>query len=242
MSVRRRTVVLGRVSVPGFLVAVAVLVIARLVSLYPWVEPGFDFHAYWLTRYGLDYSLTRPGEIGAFLYSPAFAQVIAPLVALPWPLFAALWTALVAAPLIWLTGRSVLWTLLIPPIVISIGVGQLDIPLAAAIVIGFRRPAAWALPLLTKVTPGIGLLWFAVRREWHSLWVAIWVTAAIFAVSSAIDPTNWAGWLTMLSRHEFPLHRDGFAVAARDDHGDSGPYRPQALKGHFPAHRRHCHV
>ena len=45
--------------------------------------------------------------------------------------------------------------------------------IAAAIVIGFRWPAAWSLVLLTKITPGIGLLWFAVRREWRSLAIAL---------------------------------------------------------------------
>jgi len=41
--------------------------------------------------------------------------------------------------------------------------------LAVAIAVGFRYPAAWALVLITKVTPGIGLVWFAVRREWCPL-------------------------------------------------------------------------
>ena len=39
--------------------------------------------------------------------------------------------------------------------------------------IGFRYPVAWAFPLLTKVAPGIGLLWFVVRREWRNLAIAL---------------------------------------------------------------------
>ena len=35
--------------------------------------------------------------------------------------------------------------------------------LGVAAVIGFRRPP-WSFVILTKVTPGIGLLWFVVRR------------------------------------------------------------------------------
>ena len=42
-----------------------------------------------------------------------------------------------------------------------------------AIVLGFRWPFTWAFVLLTKVTPGVGLLWFAVRREWRSLAIAL---------------------------------------------------------------------
>ncbi len=49
--------------------------------------------------------------------------------------------------------------------------------------IGFRYPAAWSLILLTKITPGIGLLWFAVRREWRALAIALGATAAIASVS-----------------------------------------------------------
>ena len=50
--------------------------------------------------------------------------------------------------------------------------GNIDLILAAAIVAGFRWPVAWAVVLHTKLTPGIGLLWFAVRREWRPLLIA----------------------------------------------------------------------
>jgi len=52
--------------------------------------------------------------------------------------------------------------------------------------------------LLTKVTPGIGLLWFAARREWRQLGVALGVTAAIMAFSFAIAPDLWVVWLERL--------------------------------------------
>jgi hypothetical protein len=47
---------------------------------------GYDSHAYWLTRRGSRY-LAAPGRHDAYLYSPAFAQVIRPLTLLPWPVF-----------------------------------------------------------------------------------------------------------------------------------------------------------
>jgi len=65
-------------------------------------------------------------------------------------------------------------------------------------VVSFRWPAAWALILLTKVTPGIGLLWFAVRREWRNLAIALGATAAVIAISAAIMPTAWADWVRVL--------------------------------------------
>jgi hypothetical protein len=54
-----------------------------------------------------------------------------------------------------------------------------------------RWPAAWAFVLLTKMTPGIGLLWFAVRREWRALGIAIGATAAVAVVSLVLAPGWW---------------------------------------------------
>ena len=73
--------------------------------------------------------------------------------------------------------------------------GNISLLLAVAIVVGFRWPAAWALILLTKVSPGIGLLWFAVRREWRNLAIALGATAAVVAVSAVIMPGAWLEWL-----------------------------------------------
>jgi hypothetical protein len=67
-----------------------------------------------------------------------------------------------------------------------------------AIVAGFRYPATWALMLLTKVTPGIGLLWFLVRREWRSLAMAVGVSAGIAAVSFFLDRSAWEEWIAIL--------------------------------------------
>jgi hypothetical protein len=76
--------------------------------------------------------------------------------------------------------------------------GNVSLLLAVAIVIGFRWPAAWALVLLTKVTPGIGLLWFAVRREWRHLAIALGAIAAIVAVSAVTMPSAWRDWVDVI--------------------------------------------
>jgi hypothetical protein len=70
-------------------------------------------------------------------------------------------------------------------------IGNPQAIVAAAIVIGFRWPAAWAFVLLTKIGPGVGLLWFAVRGEWRNLAIAVGTTAAIVAVSVAVAPGMW---------------------------------------------------
>jgi hypothetical protein len=90
------------------------------------------------------------------------------------------------------------WVLPLPPILFDIIVGNVHILYAAAIVLGFRFPWTWSLMLLTKVTPGIGLLWFAVRREWRALMIALGVTAAIVAASFLMVPDLWRQWIDLL--------------------------------------------
>ena len=63
--------------------------------------------------------------------------------------------------------------------------GNISLLLALAIVAGFSRPWTWAFVILTKITPGIGLLWFALRREWRSLAIALGATAACWRSRSS---------------------------------------------------------
>lgn len=192
------------VGVPAFALVSSIFVGARVAGLSPWVDPKFDMWAYWSTRTGLDYATAVPGQTGHYIYSPAFAHLLAPIVGSPWPVFAGIWTAILLVALWWLTGRWALAAALVPTVALSIGIGQVDVLMAAVIVAGFRWPAVWALPILTKVTPGIGLLWFAVRREWRSFGIALAATVAIAGISAAIDPAAWRGWLAMLFRLQFP--------------------------------------
>src|SRR6187549_1623082 len=48
------------------------------------------------------------------------------------------------------------------------------------------------------ITPGIGLLWFALRREWRQLAIALGATAAVVAVSYALMPGAWREWIELL--------------------------------------------
>ena len=76
--------------------------------------------------------------------------------------------------------------------------GQVHLFIAAVIVLGFRHPWLWAFNILTKVTPGVGLLWFVVRQEWRSLALALGSTALIALVSFALSPTAWFDWIAFL--------------------------------------------
>jgi Glycosyltransferase family 87 len=161
---------------------------------------GSDAHAYWLTAHdGLSYD-KAPGQVDAFLYSPAFAALTRPVGLLPWPVFLVLWFALSLAVLLWLlrpapTRWAIPFVLMAVPELI---VGNVLILTAAAVVIGMRHPAAWAFPILTKVTTGVGVLWFAFRGEWRHLGIAIGTTSGIVLVAALVDPDAWRAWLEFL--------------------------------------------
>ena len=168
-------------------------------GIHPWTFVGVDARAYW----GIDlihpYVDSGVGDVSSFLYSPAFAQVMAPLSMLPFPVFDALWTILLITTLAWLV-RPWPWAILILflPISYELFVGNVHFLIAAAIVIGLRRPAAWAFPILAKITPVVGLLWFGVRREWRAMATAVGVTAAVVIVSFALSPSAWTDWVVFL--------------------------------------------
>jgi hypothetical protein len=182
----------------GYIVLAIVFIGLRLFNIQPWAD-SVDAYAYWTTRTGDFYAAAETGRIGAYLYSPAFAQLLAPfVVVLPVAVFTALWTAINFAALWWLVGRLALPSLLFLPISFEIISGNVHLLYAVAIVAGFRYPAAWALMFLTKVTPGVGVLWFGVRREWRSFAIAIGATAAIVAVSVVLDRSAWEQWIGIL--------------------------------------------
>src|SRR5215210_7544837 len=189
-----------RLGLDLFVVCAAVLVALRLSNVFPWTLWVLDMHTYWATGAGVSYGSSNPYQIGAYLYAPAFAQSIFWLAKLPWPWFAALWTAASVAAYIWLVGRWAFPLLLTGSVALELYLGQIDIFIAVAIVIGFRYPAVWAFPLLTKVAPGIGLLWFLFRREWRNLSIAVVATVAVAGLSAALAPNLWHDWWELLRR------------------------------------------
>jgi hypothetical protein len=159
---------------------------------------GFDSHAYWLAaRMPETWYLLAPRLKDAYLYSPAFAELLWPLAQLSWPVFQALWAAIGAALLFWLL-KPLGWRkglTLAPFFVTEIMLGNIYILFAAALVVGLTRfPGAFAIFAITKVSPSIVVLWFIVRREWGKAAVAVGTTAAVVLVSAAISPQAWVDW------------------------------------------------
>jgi hypothetical protein len=172
-----------------------------LLSLLHLGQFGYDVYAYWSVDLDHLYAQTPQAlaGLGAFHYSPAIAQILSVFHVVPWWIFLWGWTALLIATLIWLGGRWTLLLLAFPPLVLELYAGNIHLLLAAAMVLGVRYPAAWAFVLLTKVTPGVGVLWFAFRREWRNLAIALGATAAIVIVSFVLAPALWGQWFVTLT-------------------------------------------
>ncbi len=158
-----------------------------------------DVHAYYAANPVDPYHNAAVYQEDAYLYSPAFLQVVHPLTAVGWPDFLALWRLAIVIVVVALTGPFSLLILFFEPVLIELNTGNIHAFMALVIVAGFRWPAVWAFMLLTKVTPGIGILWFAVRREWRNLAIVIGATLAITAVSFALAPNLWFDWLRVLT-------------------------------------------
>jgi hypothetical protein len=155
---------------------------------------GFDALSYWIYSIDDPYRITH-GTMGSFVYSPVAARLFQLDSLLPFWQFLWLWLGVLLATAIWLGGRRWLWVLAFPPVALELYHGNIHLLIAAAIVLGFRYPAAWAFVLLTKVAPGVGLLWFLVRREWRNLAIALGVTATLVVVSLVVDFRLWQEWI-----------------------------------------------
>jgi hypothetical protein len=160
---------------------------------------GQDARSYWLPILANPYLKADWTNPLAYVYSPAFLQLVTPLTLLPWQLFVAVWTAFLLAAVRFLTGPR-LFAFGVLAASMELAGGNISLLLAVAIVLGFRWPATWAFVLLTKVTPGIGLLWFVVRGEWRQLAIALGATLAVVTLSALFLPAAWADWIAVLTR------------------------------------------
>jgi Glycosyltransferase family 87 len=181
----------GRTVVHGIGLGLAVAV------LITWTQIGgspVDAWCYYSMDPANPYDPTR-----CFLYTPPVAQfmaVLQPVVS--FEIFVVSMRTLEMIALAFLAGPAIGPVLAIPAVEIELNAANINILLIAAVVLGFRYPWTWSFVILTKLTPGIGLLWFAVRREWRSVAIALGATAAIVVVSFVLGPSLWADYIAAL--------------------------------------------
>jgi hypothetical protein len=175
-----------------------------------------DGLAYW--RAGTSAALypERWSEIreGLLFYPPVVAQVSALLQPIGWQVFVTALMVLCFGSFWYCAGRlSVPLLLLGVPYLLGIGpqafstflgfalLGNLQWPLAAVVILSLRRPALWAVPLITKVTISIGWWWHPLRGEWRAAATGAAVALAIMGASYAADPALWGEYVGFVSRN-----------------------------------------
>lgn len=180
------------------------LAVAQVAGLTPLAQDAYVYHR--VAASGDLYSVTWQTGGGPYQYSPAFAHVLSFVGWLPLRVFTALWQLGLVAVLV-ATIRG--WAL---PLVLvgyaapgawsavasEVAMGNVQIILGAVAVFGLRWPGLWVFALLSKVTPGVGLVWFLARREWRHLAIALGVTALVAGASFIARPGDWFGWVEYL--------------------------------------------
>ena len=172
----------------------AFVVVLVLFAIFRPIQAG-DAIAYWKVDIADPY--TRPvATQDAFTYPPPAALLFALVGRLPFEVFQAIWTVLIGLALLWLTGPWALLAVLVPVVASDLYLGNIHILLAAAIVASLRWPALWAIPLLTKPSCGVGLLWYLARGEWRRFGIAVAVTGIVVLGSAVVAPTLWPKWIS----------------------------------------------
>jgi Glycosyltransferase family 87 len=185
----------------SFVIRGVLLGMSMLVALVIWS------HRATFTGFGADargfYDLQGPRLYEAddhlYLWSPAFAQITTPLRDLPFDSFLDLVRGLDLVAMIVLAPLGSWLAAFLPPVGSELSSGNINLVLAACVVFGFRWPALWTLPLLTKPSLGVALLWFVVRRGWRHLVYAIGPAIAISLVSFLLTPQLWFDWFGLLT-------------------------------------------
>jgi len=153
-----------------------------------------DALCYWLTDPANPYNR----EQFQFAYSPVVAQLMAPLFDLPFAAFAFLLRVIEVVSLIFLTGPLAGALIFTTPVASEVNAANINLLIAVVMVLGFRWPALWAIPLLTKPSMGIGLVWFLFRKEWRKAAIPVVVAGAFALGSFVFDQHVWFAWLQFL--------------------------------------------
>jgi hypothetical protein len=188
-----------RIGLAGSAVIGLIVGLAMIAGVTP--LPG-DAAVYWLAR---------PGDVavGVYGYPPPLVQLLEPLRWIDaWQVYVVGWMVLCFASLGYILGRWAFvaiavavpgsflpWMEPVTGPISSVLMGNVTLPMVAAMVAATRHPALWAVPILTKITPGVGLLWFAFRGEWRALAVGSGVPLAVVAVSFALSPDAWIAFV-----------------------------------------------
>lgn len=134
-----------------------------------------------------------------YAYTPAFAQLTAPLRLLDFEAFTAVVRAGELAALVILAPFAAWLAVWLPPVATEINAANINLMLMLCVVASLRWPATWLLPLLTKPSMGVGLLWYVARGEWRKLGIAVGVAGVVALVSLLATPRLWIEYVAFLT-------------------------------------------
>ena len=163
-----------------------------------------DAWAYWSANPAALYPTGDDWRATNYVYSPAFELLAGVTRTIPFETFMAVYRALLLGIVVYLAGPFTLVVLVLFPVASEVNAGNIQLLLAVAVIASFRWPAAWAFVILTKLTPGVGLLWFVLRRQWRHVAIALGVTGLITVATAIIWPDRWAGFIHLLTAYAPP--------------------------------------
>jgi hypothetical protein len=198
---------LDRLGLPAMLILGVIFGIGQALHL---TQKPLDFVLYWkATNFADLYPANWLSNEYAYVYPPPMAQLLLPFHVLPFEVAAVGWSVVCFASM-WYVARA--WSL--PLIALGlIGaafglsraatvfleyvlLGNIQWPMAAGIVAAMRVPGAWAIPILTKIGPGVGALWLVFKRDWTGLRAAALGTIVIAGISFILAPAAWVEFVT----------------------------------------------
>lgn len=188
--------------------AVGATLLAVIVAKF-WSAPGDDL-AYWIAgdrlRTGQPIYATGDAAFApyAYHYPPPLAQVLAPVtLVVPAVAYLIIYRGLMLIALWDLAGRKMLQMLALlafVPVAVALRIENVDIFMAMAIVLGLRRwPWIFAIGTLVKVSPGLGIIYLAMRRRWRDVAVSLLLGGLVTGISFAMAPDLWRGWLDSIA-------------------------------------------
>jgi len=173
-----------------------------------WQQPN-DSLAYWIAAERLMagepiYTGQSVVEPYAYHYPPPLAQALAPFTLfVPALLYVIVYRGLLLLTTWDLAGRRMLWMLALiafVPVAIELRFENVQLFMALAIVLGLGRwPWAFAVMAVIKVSPGLGVVYLALRRRWRDAAIASAVGLTIVAVSFALDPSLWQSFFEQVA-------------------------------------------
>jgi hypothetical protein len=147
------------------------------------------------------------GGFTAYLYPPVFAQLVAPLSALPLDVFVWAWRALELGCLRVAVGswrNAGLAILLWPPVIAELDAGNVHLIVAAAVAMTIRGDARALLPAVLTKFAGLAAVPAAIRLDRRGLLIGAGMVLAAGAVSFALAPQLWFDYLAFITRATEP--------------------------------------